>query len=237
MLFIDGDIVLYRAAFASEKVVPADDWAIPVGDLREARERVLADLEAYREELCDPDCVVALTDPNDNWRAELYPEYKQNRRHGLERRPVLWEPLRDWLVAELGALFIPTLEADDVLGLHAGDGIIVSEDKDLRTIPGRLYNPRTRTLDVITEEEANRNHLLQTLIGDSTDNYPGCPGVGAVRAAKIVEGGWEAVVEAYVQAGLTDEDALVQARIAYILRPGDYDEETQEVRLWCPDCR
>jgi hypothetical protein len=42
------------------------------------------------------------------------------------------------------------------------------------------------------------------------------------------------VKNAYDKAGLTEEDALVQARVAYILRKSDYDRKTQTVKLWRP---
>jgi DNA polymerase-1 len=84
----------------------------------------------------------------------------------------------------------------------------------------------------ITEAEADRTHLIQTLTGDRTDGYPGCPGIGEKRAEAIADGGWSAVVESYEKAGLGEEYALTQARMAYILRHGDYKRGT--VRLWTP---
>ncbi len=69
-----------------------------------------------------------------------------------------------------------------------GKKIIVSEDKDMRTIPGWLYNPGPNK-DIepkyINEFEADRYHLYQTITGDSTDGYKGCPGAGPIRAALL----------------------------------------------------
>ena len=68
-----------------------------------------------------------------------------------------------------------------------------------------------------------------------------CPGVGPVKAeeclaeAKIYGGPyWSAVVATYENKGLTEEDALVQARVARICRADDYDFKNKEVRLWNP---
>ena len=82
--------------------------------------------------------------------------------------------------------------------------------------------------------------MMQTLTGDVTDNYKGCPGVGPKGAEKIlagleVEEMWPAVLEKFEKAGLFKEEALVQSRIAHILHPSEYDVDTHEVRLWDPD--
>ena len=84
-------------------------------------------------------------------------------------------------------------------------------------------------------EEADRWHLAQTLIGDPTDNYKGCPKIGAVGAKKILDKdcSWAAVVAAYEKAGLSEEDALAQARVARILRFEDVDEDMNPI-LWTP---
>ena len=138
---------------------------------------------------------------------------------------------------------IDQLEGDDVLGLLAGDSkikggtIIVSIDKDLKTIPGFHYNPMRREEGVIevTMAQANYNHLLQTLTGDAVDGYSGCPGIGPKKAEKVLENpSWESVVSAYNKAGIEEEDALIQARVARILRYGEYDKVKKEPILWNP---
>ena len=75
------------------------------------------------------------------------------------------------------------------------------------------------------------------------DGYSGCPGIGPKRAARILDGvfgdpggpgDWDAVVKTYVKAGLSEEEALVQARVARILRWGEYDRKKGKVKLWNP---
>jgi DNA polymerase-1 len=129
------------------------------------------------------------------------------------------------------------LEADDVLGILGTknrDTIIWSEDKDLLTIPAKHWI--NGEVVEITEAEANYQFLYQTLIGDSTDNYKGCPTIGPKTANKILSSGctWEAVVEAFKSKGLSEEVALENARLARILRDGEYNTETGEVYLWQP---
>jgi DNA polymerase-1 len=141
----------------------------------------------------------------------------------------------------------PTMEADDIMGILSthptlvpGRKVTVSEDKDLATIPGWLWNPaKDRKPHLISEDYADYFHMYQTLVGDSTDNYKGCPGVGPVKADKLIKDAhpadlWELVVSAYEAKGLTEEDALLQARLARISRAEDYDFKGGKVILWNP---
>ncbi|NIW82658.1 MAG: phage exonuclease, partial [Thermoplasmata archaeon] len=59
---------------------------------------------------------------------------------------------------------------------------MVSNDKDLMTIPGKLYRPMNDERLTITKVEADRFWMKQTLMGDKTDGYDGIPGVGPKTA-------------------------------------------------------
>ena len=105
----------------------------------------------------------------------------------------------------------------------------------MRQIPGRLYDFK-ETVD-ITPEDGARWHLIQTLAGDNTDGYAGVPGIGVKKAMKIFEEKgytWKAVVETFEEKDMTEEDALVNARLARILTTEDYDYERKEPILWTP---
>ena len=100
---------------------------------------------------------------------------------------------------------MPTLEADDAMGIYATlypDNVICSPDKDMRQIPGKLYDLANITL--ITPEEGKRWHYIQTLAGDQTDGYSGVPGIGVKRAVSLFdESGytWETVVKNFCRQG------------------------------------
>ena len=118
----------------------------------------------------------------------------------------------------------------------------------------------------VTQWEADRFHLIQTLAGDATDGFYGCPGLGMTRAATIIDNPvrlvpqdgvktrgvnkgdvvtrwmaeptsdyWACIVSHYRKAGLGEPEALVTARLARILRHGEYDRETEVVTLWTPE--
>ena len=138
--------------------------------------------------------------------------------------------------------------------------IVVSIDKDMQTIPGiRLYNPNRPDVGVrpISAHDADLFWMKQVLTGDQVDNYPGFPGIGhkgadellmpiheAYRDASVEEhlgALWNTVVTTYTtripRGGtepLSKHDAIRQARLARILRYGDYNPKTKEVKLWKP---
>jgi DNA polymerase-1 len=120
-----------------------------------------------------------------------------------------------------------------------GRYVMATIDKDLRQIPGIHYNwKKERVLDV-SPRQADYWFYFQVLTGDSTDGYAGCPGIGVRRAERVLEDSdpdpWACVVAAFESRGLTEEDALVQARVARILRVDDYDFEEAQPILWSPE--
>ena len=74
------------------------------------------------------------------------------------------------------------------------------------------------------------------MCGDSVDNFPGAPGIGPIKAAAILNTKeiWPAVENAFIKAKLTKEDALLQARLAYILQHGDYNFKSKKIKMWKP---
>lgn len=234
---IDGDILVYTVAFQVEQPIDwGDDMWTLHADLKEAKQRLDLELSEFKALLRARSVRVALSDSTErNFRKKLWPEYKANR---TQRKPVVYAALRQYVKEVWRAVIKPGIEADDLLGIWStekpGKSVIVSADKDLRTVPGLIYSPSKHDLGIleITKEEADRNHLIQTLTGDRTDGYPGCPGIGEKRAEAIADGGWPAVVEAYEKAGFGEDYALTQARCAYILRHGDY--KRNKARLWTP---
>lgn len=257
-LLIDGDPLVYQAAFSNqEEVIDWDgngatefvyDPAAALADIDDMIAKIKGDLGVTKAVL-----TVSVSTAQ-GWRREILPTYKAHRT--VATRPLAYEACRTHLLDKWQAYIRPTLEADDVLGILAthptiirGEKIIVSIDKDLATIPGQLYNPRRETLVTVTKDEADYLHLLQTLTGDPVDGYAGCPGVGPVKAKRILEPftsqekygwifvgehAWFAAVEAYESKGLTESDALIQARVARICRASDYDFKQKRVKLWNP---
>jgi DNA polymerase-1 len=240
-LLVDADVPLYKAAFASEVET---DWGNDVwtlhGNMAQAKEIFNQEIDDIRAAFPPDSHVVLCLSDSSNFRKGLMSTYKDNRKN--VRKPLLLKALRAWVDDMDEAVCSPTLEADDILGLlsHLPGHIMVSIDKDLKTVPGQHYNPSFPDDGVytVTPDEAHYNHMYQTLCGDSTDGYKGCPGVGPVAAAKLldvpVDNMWAAVQLAFSKKGINRCDALVQARLARILR-GDEHDFMGNLNLWSPD--
>jgi DNA polymerase-1 len=236
-LLIDGDIVVYQYSSTVEHEI---DWGDDVwslwADAKEAQQLILQYLDILVEETAADDFIFCFSD-KDNFRKDIDSTYKSNRKG--KRKPVCYKALKEWIQGQYKTETWNRLEADDVMGIMAtadmlaGEKVIVSEDKDMKTIPGLLW--RSGEMLNISQEQADYNHLYQTLVGDATDGYPGLRGVGDKRATELLKTPtWETVIKAFEKAGQTEEDALVQARLARILRASDYNFEFDQPIIWSP---
>lgn len=235
-LLIDGDIVLYTSAAFSEEALEVEPgyWTWHVDEKKVLN--TIKDKLDFLMELLDADDYVFCLSDTSNFRRTLTDTYK-GKRSNL-KRPILLKKLRQDFI-EKGAVVWPNLEADDVLGIMSTSekgNIVVSADKDLKTIPGWFFKDTETGLQEITQEQADYYHLYQTLIGDPIDGYSGITGVGPVAAEKILAKGatWDNVLQAFLKKGYTEDYALLQARLARILRASDWNFETKEPILWNP---
>ena len=236
-LLIDADFIVYKCCAAAEDEIDwGDDVITVISKFSEAHQSVERELaKIQREFMWDVPQTVLFFSDSLNFRKKLYPDYKghRNRKKPCGYRRVITELSKHYHVVR-----IPELEADDAMGIFATfepGNIIVSPDKDMRQIPGKLYN-LDELIDV-TEEEGRRWHLVQTLAGDQTDGYSGVPGVGVKRAIALLDKDgytWDTVVKAFESKELDEETALMNARLAKILQHTDYDAIEQRVIPWLP---
>lgn len=244
---IDADIYIYQAAVGAEVATDWGDglWTLHA-DANDAEANLHAEIKRLVEVVEADEAILALSD-TENFRKQILPTYKSNRKG--TRKPMLVPFLRDSVWKNWKTYQKDGLEGDDVLGILAtwpglkGTKVIVTGDKDLYTIPGLVYMSHKPELGIteVSHEQARYTHMMQTLTGDTTDGYTGCPGIGPVRAKRILDAAkgtpkdyWSAVVNTYQKAGLSEEEALVQARVAYILRAEHFNTETKEPILWNP---
>ena len=233
-LLIDCDYIVYKCCASAETEIDFGDDVILVTSLfSEAYKCVERELTKVKDQFPFYDEIILFfTSPN-NFRKKILPEYKGHRNR---KKPCGFKRVIQELKKNYKVIIKDTLEADDAMGIYATKytgNIIVSPDKDMRQIAGKLYDFK-ETVD-ITPEEGAKWHLIQTLSGDNTDGYSGVPGIGIKRAEKIFEEKgytWKAVVETFEEKGMTEEDALVNARLARILTVDDYDSEKKEPILW-----
>ena len=235
-LLIDADFIVYKACAAAETEIDwGDDTILVTSNFSDAYGATKRELIKLEDQFGSLSSLILFFSDSINFRKKILPEYKGHRNR---KKPCGYKRVINALKKEYEVIIKPELEADDSMGIYATKNpgnIIVSPDKDMRQIPGELYNlDETFT---ITPEEGARWHLIQTCAGDSTDGYSGVPGIGVKRAEVLFNKkgySWKTVVEAFEEKDLTEEDALVNARLARILTADDYDFKKRRPKLWSP---
>ena len=235
-LLIDADYIVYKCCAAAETEVDfGNDVILVTSNFSDAYKATVGELTKIRNKFGAFSDLVLFFSDTTNFRKKILPEYKGHRNR---KKPCGYKRVQNALKMEYRVITMPTLEADDALGIFATKypgNMIVSPDKDMKQIPGRLYN-----LDeefTITKEAGAKWHLIQTLAGDQTDGYPGVPGIGVKRAEALFkkEGySWKTVVGAFYDKGFTELTAIANARLARILTVDDYDFDKQQPVLWSP---
>ena len=254
---------MFRSCAAVEKEAVFGSTHILYSKFDDAR-GVLDDMVAGLAERANTDDIVFTISHEKNWRRNIFKEYKANRKDS--RKPMCYYELQAYAEDTWPSLKFTGLEADDIMGIYANrpDSIIWSLDKDLMQCEG--HHLIDDDIVYVTPEEGARFHMYQTLVGDVTDNYKGCPGVGDgsaeafldepfeyVETTSVLKSGpnkgqerttwtkkptddvWAGVLSHYIKAGLTEAEALVQARVARILHDGEYDFDKEQVKLWKPN--
>jgi len=236
-LLIDADFIVYKSCAANETEIDWGDDVITVTSrFSDAYEMVERELYSIANDLgCFDDTILFFSDTA-NFRKTLSPDYKGHRNR---KKPCGYRRVINKLKEEYNVVIMPEMEADDAIGIHATrypGNVICSPDKDMRQIPGELYD-LTNPVVTITKEEGDRWHYIQTLAGDQTDGYSGVPGIGIKRAEALLDGqgcNWNTVVKAFAEKELDESHALLNARLAKILQVDNYDLSEQTIILWEP---
>jgi len=243
-LIIDGDIFAFNAVTNREHIT---EVTTPTGeayfmlDTRQAKASFASRIKELLALLHARDFVIVFGGKG-NFRKKVLPTYKANR---SPYKPLGYWAFVDWIHEEYNTTSVDGLEADDTMGiLHSGEDlkngcetVMVSNDKDMRQIPGLLYDhTKTDTRPVvITREEAFRWSMVQAIAGDMTDGYEGLKGYGPVSAGKVVDKAIEdfgysegrvflgAIVPLYESKGLSRIAALQQMQVSRICQRGDIE--------------
>ena len=200
-VLIDGDIVAYRAAFATQDLLPQD----AEGKVDELMEFIISETVDFPFPTQD-DFQTYLTGKT-NFRfdiAKSYP-YKGNR-SGTEK-PIHLGVARDHMVYKYSAIVSVNEEADDLISKGAAaldyNCVVASIDKDMLQLPCWHFNFGRNEWTKVDEFEGTLFFYTQILTGDAADNIKGLHGIGPKKAEKLLSGCttedsmWEAVVKAY----------------------------------------
>ncbi len=198
LYLIDGSSYIYRAFYAIRNL--SNSKGLPTNAVYGFTRMLMKIIDEKK-----PDYVaVAFDTKGPTVRHDLYPDYKANR----PEMPDDLQPQIPYIKKMVGGFGIPKIEmqgieADDILGTLSRMGdekgldvTIVTGDKDLLQLVGehvKVYD--TMKEEVYGEEEVlarfgvepGRLIEVMALMGDSSDNIPGIPGVGQKTAMKLIK--------------------------------------------------
>lgn len=196
---IDGNSLVFRAYYGVHSNLTRSD-GMPVGAVYGFFNMVLPIFAQAKE----TDSFVCVFDASRiSFRQDIYPQYKANRSETPADLVTQSELIRIGLHAMgLPVLCIPGVEADDVIATIAtqncnnADGTrIITSDKDLM----QLVSDCVFLYDGMKEKEIHEPQVMekfgvhpnqvidvQSLMGDSSDNVPGVPGIGPKKAAELI---------------------------------------------------
>ena len=208
LVLVDGSSYLYRAFHALPPLTTSK--GLPTGAVK----GVLNMLKSLRKQYPDSPFAVVFDAKGGTFRDDMYAEYKANRPSMPDDMRVQIKPLHASVIA-LGfpLLCVEGVEADDVIGTLARSSaaadrpvVISTGDKDMaQLVDGHitLVNTMTgSTLDVEGVKEkfgVSPEQIIDylALMGDSSDNIPGVPGIGPKTASGLLVGVNGGLVELY----------------------------------------
>ncbi|NMX89544.1 MULTISPECIES: DNA polymerase I [unclassified Pseudomonas] len=210
LVLVDGSSYLYRAFHALPPLTTSK--GLPTGAVK----GVLNMLKSLRKQYPDSPFAVVFDAKGGTFRDDMYAEYKANRPSMPDDMRVQIEPLHQSVIA-LGfpLLCVEGVEADDVIGTLARSSaaadrpvVISTGDKDMaQLVDGHITLVNTMTgsamdIDGVKEKfgvapEQIIDYLA--LMGDSSDNIPGVPGIGPKTASGLLVGVNGGLKELYEQ--------------------------------------
>ena len=197
VFLIDGQSYIYRAFYAVRDLTNSQGFPT------NAIFGFVNMLQRIHDEHAPSHLGMVFDSPGKTFRHDVYPEYKANRSKMPDELRVQIPRIKDLVQAyNIPILELPGYEADDILATLAmrwdQDGrevVIVTGDKDLM----QVVSERVTMLDTMRDKhiglaevqakfgvEPERVVEVQALMGDSTDNIPGVPGVGEKTAIKLI---------------------------------------------------
>ena len=201
LILVDGSSYLYRAYHASERANLRTSKGLPTGAIRVMTSMLKSMMRQYPESVV----VIIFDAKGKNFRHELYEDYKATRKAMPDDLRSQIEPIHN-IVRALGLplLMIDGVEADDVIGTLAQQAtekkintIISTGDKDI----AQLVSKHVTLIDTMNDTHTNIKGVIEkfgipaeliidylALMGDSSDNIPGMPGVGKKTALAVLQG-------------------------------------------------
>ena len=265
LVLVDGSSYLYRAFHALPPLTTSK--GLPTGAVK----GVLNMLKSLRKQYPDSPFAVVFDAKGGTFRDEMFAEYKANRPSMPDDMRVQIEPLHASVIA-LGfpLLCVEGVEADDVIGTLARSSaaadrpvVISTGDKDMaQLVDGHITLVNTMTGSVMDIEGVKEKFGVSpeqiidylALMGDSSDNIPGVPGIGPKTASGLLVGVGGGLVDLYEKLDIVPtlpirgaknlpakleehrEMAFLSYRLATIKIDVPLDIGLEDLHLKQPDC-
>ena len=140
-LLIDADFIVYKCCAACETEIDyGEDVILVTSNFSEAYSAVKREISNIQMQFGSFAKPTLFFSDSKNFRKKIFPDYKGHRNR---KKPCGYKRVISGLKIEYDVIVMPQLEADDAMGIFATKfegNIIVSPDKDMRQIPGKLYN-------------------------------------------------------------------------------------------------
>ncbi|NNA15880.1 DNA polymerase I [Pseudomonas lundensis] len=265
LVLVDGSSYLYRAFHALPPLTTSK--GLPTGAVK----GVLNMLKSLRKQYPDSPFAVVFDAKGGTFRDDMYAEYKANRPSMPDDMRVQIEPLHASVIA-LGfpLLCVEGVEADDVIGTLARSSaaadrpvVISTGDKDMaQLVDGHITLVNTMTGSVLDVEGVKEKFGVSpeqiidylALMGDSSDNIPGVPGIGPKTASGLLVGVGGGLVDLYEKLDIVPtlpirgaknlpakleehrEMAFLSYQLATIKIDVPLDIGLEDLHLKAPDC-
>lgn len=199
LTLIDGNSLLFRAYYGVHSRLTRTDGT-PIGAVYGFINMILPLLSVAKPD----DSFVCIFDASRiSFRQDIYPQYKMNRSETPADLTMQGEILQSGL-QKLGipVLCVPGVEADDVIATLARNNCnmhnatrIITSDKDLMQLVSdciflydTMKNLEIREPQVLEKFGVPPDKVVdvQSLMGDSSDNVPGVPGIGPKKASELI---------------------------------------------------
>ena len=140
-LLIDADYIVYKNCAAAETELNfGEDVILVTSNFSDAYNATTKELTKLKDEFGSFPTIKLFFSDTKNFRKKIAPSYKGHRNR---KKPCGYKRVIEALKGEYRVIIKPTLEADDSMGIYSTKypgNMIVSPDKDMRQIPGQLYN-------------------------------------------------------------------------------------------------
>lgn len=198
LFLVDGSGYIFRAFHALPPMTRTD--GTPINAVYGFTNMLMKLLEDHRSDYL----AVIFDAKRENFRNEIYPDYKGHRPDPPEELIPQFPLFREATQAfHVPCIEMEGYEADDIIATYARSAekqgwrtTVVSSDKDLMQLMGEqvtLFDPmkeRRMTLEDVNKKFGvgpDKVIEVQALAGDSSDNVPGVPGIGVKTAAELIE--------------------------------------------------